>query len=177
MKIFKRVHNHNINRIFCTLILLLLLLTLYRHCRIFQSHVWLVHNIVAAPLHRPHSNLAQIASKSLEPKQKSKHKFNMIFTPLRLNIVAICYDAFLPYPCLASELEFHHRHSDYCVISVPLLDLHFQTNSLHLRPAYELFENFHLQFVLIIIIKEKNHFFSFKRKKWNNFDKKERKLI
>lgn len=48
------------------------ILTLYRHCRIFRSHLWLVNSIVFAPLPHQHSSRERTASESLEPVQRDK---------------------------------------------------------------------------------------------------------
>lgn len=54
------------------------------------------------------------------------------------NEIVKCSELNLPYPYLVHELEFHHRHYDYCAIdSEPLIDLHSQINCPHLPPIFE----------------------------------------
>lgn len=52
------------------------ILTLYRHCRIFRSHLLLVHSIAASLLRRPCSSPEQIASMLLEPMETQEKHWN-----------------------------------------------------------------------------------------------------
>lgn len=52
------------------------ILTLYRHCRIFRSHLLLVHSIAASLLRRLCSSPEQIASMLLEPMETQEKHWN-----------------------------------------------------------------------------------------------------